>query len=287
MPAAKSHVFISWSGIRSKRVATALRVWLVDVLHHVETFVSEEDVGKGTRGLEVIRAELERASSGVICLTPENVNAPWILYEAGALSNSLGGGELVCPLLIGLRKADVTGPLSQFQLTAPEREDVLRLVTTLNSSFDLEQQASDSDLLRRFDRMWPELSETLVKEAARPVPDNAPAKRNSESISQEILEIVRELSRQIPSLSHQAPNYPFAIGEQVSHPSFGTGKVLAYEGNGDRASVEVFFKNVGQKKLKLAYAKLGPAKIARPKQRRKPSGMDRLDSFGDVFDDPF
>ena len=45
-------------------------------------------------------------------------------------------------------------------------------------------------------------------------------------------------------------------GVRVHHGTFGNGKVLSVEGQGDRAAATVFFKNVGQKKLKLKFAKL-------------------------------
>ncbi len=45
-------------------------------------------------------------------------------------------------------------------------------------------------------------------------------------------------------------------GVRVQHGTFGTGKVLAVEGTGERATATVFFKNVGQKKLKLRFARL-------------------------------
>ncbi len=47
-----------------------------------------------------------------------------------------------------------------------------------------------------------------------------------------------------------------APGMKVHHRSFGNGKVISVEGDGDRASATVSFKTVGMKKLKLAYAKL-------------------------------
>ncbi len=49
---------------------------------------------------------------------------------------------------------------------------------------------------------------------------------------------------------------PIVPGVQVHHQTFGSGKVVAVEGVGDRASATVFFKSVGQKKLKLAFARL-------------------------------
>ncbi len=45
-------------------------------------------------------------------------------------------------------------------------------------------------------------------------------------------------------------------GVRVFHQTFGEGKVLAIEGGGDRAAATVFFKAVGQKKLKLKFARL-------------------------------
>jgi DNA helicase-2/ATP-dependent DNA helicase PcrA len=43
---------------------------------------------------------------------------------------------------------------------------------------------------------------------------------------------------------------------RVVHGTFGEGKVIAVEGEGDRAAATVHFPRVGQKKLKLKFAKL-------------------------------
>ena len=45
-------------------------------------------------------------------------------------------------------------------------------------------------------------------------------------------------------------------GVRVVHGTFGEGKVIAVEGQGDRAAATVHFPRVGQKKLKLKFAKL-------------------------------
>ncbi|MEM6784187.1 MAG: UvrD-helicase domain-containing protein [Bacteroidota bacterium] len=45
-------------------------------------------------------------------------------------------------------------------------------------------------------------------------------------------------------------------GMQVEHPKFGVGKVMGVEGRGDRASATVYFQRVGQKKLRLKFARL-------------------------------
>ena len=48
------------------------------------------------------------------------------------------------------------------------------------------------------------------------------------------------------------------LGQSVSHPRFGEGMVVSFDGDGDRARVEVNFVEAGSKWLMLAYAKLSP-----------------------------
>lgn len=51
----------------------------------------------------------------------------------------------------------------------------------------------------------------------------------------------------------------FYLGQLVSHPKFGKGIIISYEGDGPQASVQINFEKEGLKKLMLAYAKLEPA----------------------------
>lgn len=60
-----------------------------------------------------------------------------------------------------------------------------------------------------------------------------------------------------PATSHTAlESTGFSLGQSVSHPKFGIGTVLNYEGSGEHARVQVNFNDVGTKWLVLAYAKL-------------------------------
>ena len=119
-------VFISWSGNFSGEVSGVLKEWLPLVLQSVRPFVSSEDLRKGTRWLLDVSRELEATNFGILCLTDENKNAPWILFEAGALSKMLELSR-VSPFLIGLNKSDLSGPLSNFQATEFDKDDVRRL----------------------------------------------------------------------------------------------------------------------------------------------------------------
>ena len=92
------------------------------------------------------------------------------------------------------------------------------------------------------------------------------------SVSRFINEIPSELMTEVrlntqvqrPVFQKQSPIKPkgpdgFHLGQLVSHPKFGKGIIINYEGDGPQASVQVNFEKEGLKKLMLAYAKLEPA----------------------------
>jgi hypothetical protein len=84
--------------------------------------VSESGIDKGARFMSEIRENLNQATGGIVCLTRENLNERWVLYEAGALSTKVTGR--VWTLLLDVEYADVAPPLSEFQPTKAEKADV-------------------------------------------------------------------------------------------------------------------------------------------------------------------
>ncbi len=54
----------------------------------------------------------------------------------------------------------------------------------------------------------------------------------------------------------RSDTYPFAVGQNVNHSKFGEGLVLAWEGRGQDARVQVKFRRDGAKWLAIQYAKL-------------------------------
>jgi TIR domain len=87
-------VFISHSGPRSRAIALALKDWMPLVLHYVDPWVSQKDIAAGDRWAVEVGAKLSDSNFGIICLTPENLNAPWLLFEAGAISKSFDEGAV-------------------------------------------------------------------------------------------------------------------------------------------------------------------------------------------------
>src|ERR1043166_9866287 len=125
-------VFISWSGEASRAVAELLWKYLACMLQDLRPFVSSHDLSSGARWSTQLAKELEEASFGIICLTPDNLHSDWILFEAGGLTKHVGG-RACCLLLQNLNPADISGPLAQFQNCPFSETGFAKLVTDLNS----------------------------------------------------------------------------------------------------------------------------------------------------------
>jgi DNA helicase-2/ATP-dependent DNA helicase PcrA len=68
--------------------------------------------------------------------------------------------------------------------------------------------------------------------------------------------VARPLAPRASSIAAGGDSAGFQIGQCVSHPKFGPGVVLASEGSGASARIQVNFEAVGAKWLVLAYARL-------------------------------
>ncbi len=154
-------VFISWSGQRSAAVADALRYWLPKVIQALEPWTSAEDIEKGARWRSGLASELEQSSVGIICLTRENLDSTWIHFEAGALSKQQQK-TLVCTFLFDLEPTDVREPLAQFQATTSKKDDVRKLIFTINNTLG-DSKLPESELGESFEVWWPKLEERITK----------------------------------------------------------------------------------------------------------------------------
>lgn len=197
-------VFISWSGTLSHKLGEALRNWLPSALQFVKPYFSPEDIEKGAKWNSEISKELESCNIGVICLTRENTEKPWILFEAGALSKSLEKGH-VCTLLFDVDPSDVKGPLTSFQATRFLRDDFKRLVGSINNvAGDSRLEAPVLDTV--FDMWWPKLEEEIAAILKSGDKEAKKERRSDRDILEELLELSRMSSSRSmrPRISERA-----------------------------------------------------------------------------------
>lgn len=209
-------VFISWSGNISHRVAVVLRDWLPSVIQSIEPYVSSEDIDKGARWSTDIAGELHASTYGLICLTKDNIVAPWINFEAGALGKSIDKGR-VSPFLFRIKRSEVEGPILQFQSTVFEQDDVFKLLRSINDACGVDG-LEVARLEKSFDVWWPQLerqlSEIPAEENAQVIQPEAAAESADSEVSR-VLEEILELTRN----NHKLLRSPEALlpPEYVQH----------------------------------------------------------------------
>lgn len=191
-------VFISWSGSTSHKVAKVFRDWIPSVIQAVQPYVSSEDIDKGARWSSDIAGELDHSTYGLICLTKQNIQAPWINFEAGALGKSVDKSN-VSPFLFRINPSDFNGPLLQYQSTKYDKEDILKLMVSINTCCG--EHALEPDRLNKvFEMWWPDLKKSLdaIPEDDTETASNKQTPSNKQadltkfsSILEELLELTR------------------------------------------------------------------------------------------------
>jgi len=188
-------VFISWSGKQSERLGEELRIWLPNVLQLVKPYFTPSDIEKGSRWQNEVASNLESSNYGILCVTRENINSDWLLFEAGALSKHLGKSK-VTPLLFGLKITDLSGPLKQFQAAIFGKSEMLKVIHSINKI--LPNPLPQKQLENTFDKWWPDL-ESKVKDILKGIHEeesnDIPPIRSERELLEEILLLTRESLR--------------------------------------------------------------------------------------------
>jgi len=202
-------VFISWSGERSQGLAMALREWLPLVLHYVEPWLSQADIEAGKRwGVEVAK-ELDASAFGITCVTTENINSPWILFEAGALAKSMPEGRVV-PLLLDVDFGDISGPLAQFQAKKIDKQGLSDVISSINKTET--DPVAEGRLGELFEALWPKLEKSIEG-----IPENPNPKKPTRP-QHEILEELVASVRSLDIRYREAMDEGMSAGRRKNHP---------------------------------------------------------------------
>jgi hypothetical protein len=196
-------VFMSWSGARSKAAAELLHDWIKCVIQASRPWISTRGIGRGSVWFNEINNELQNTSVGIICLTHQNKDAPWILFEAGALAKGLTTSK-VCTFLVDLGTADIQDPLAQFNHTLPNKDGMMSLAATLNSVLDA--PLDTNTLTAVFDAFWPQFERDFTNLLAKHPQEVVVEARSESSMLEEILESTRGLSQRMRVIEDRQQN---------------------------------------------------------------------------------
>lgn len=234
-------VFISWSGERSREVASVLRDWLSCVLQAIKPWVSTRDIDRGALWFNEINGQLQEATVGIICLTQQNKNQPWILFEAGALAKGLSTSR-VLTLLIDLEAGDVKDPLAQFNHTLPSKDGLHSLVHTLNAA--LGPGGLDAKVLEQvFETYWPQF-EQQFEAAMQSTPESPadPVKGPDEAIA-ELIALTKTVANRVARIEQREVHEPTEQSPYNVHANF---MPLTKEQN---LSTSVAFRDISARKI--------------------------------------
>lgn len=186
-------IFISWSGELSKILAEELRLFIKLTINATEPFFSKSDIEKGERFFTHISKELENSNYCLICLTRDNVTAPWIMFEAGAISKNLEKSK-ICPILFNISPSDLQGPLIQFQACDFNKDEFWNLFLNINKSLGV--NALELEYLKpSFENNWLLFSSNINKQLKRYENSSPIPLRETRDILNEILEGIRHISK--------------------------------------------------------------------------------------------
>lgn len=153
-------IFVSWSGEASREAAELVKEWLPNVVQQAEVWVSSQDIGKGEKWSASLWDNLSEISFGILMVTKENATAPWIMFEAGALSKTVKAR--VIPILCEVERLDVANtPLAQFQNALVTKEDIWQVVVAVDAACD--RKLDTARLRATFEKWWPDFESQYKK----------------------------------------------------------------------------------------------------------------------------
>lgn len=205
-------IFVSWSGKLSCEIAELLKKWIPCVLQSVEVFFSNIDIEKGDNWDKIISTELSECKYGIICLTKDNISAPWVNFEAGAIAKSLD--SRVSALMVNVKPSDIKGPISRYQATKFEKDDFFQLISSINKV--LENPLDNLVLQNTFNAMW-----ALIENEASPIIEKYSKPMKSRKSDNDIFdtapleEILQILRQQSAILSNPEKLLPFDYLEYI------------------------------------------------------------------------
>jgi len=155
----KKGVFISWTKPLGLHLARQIRRFLESQLSGIDFFVSQDDLIPGQPWRHALGQRLRQDSFGILLITPAALTAPWIFYEAGALSAK--ANATVLPLLFGVSGDVLKEPIGGYQALSYSEEHMLRLIRILREAVGA--SASRTGKPKEFAKGWLQLNREVLR----------------------------------------------------------------------------------------------------------------------------
>ncbi|WP_018983684.1 toll/interleukin-1 receptor domain-containing protein [Salinimonas chungwhensis] len=156
-------IFISWSGLLSKKVALFLQEWIAKEVfldEEIDSFVSSKSIEAGSDWLAEIKSNVKDCDLAIVVITKDNISSSWLNFEAGAVAIGNASDRHTIPLLIDVDRHEITSPLKHLQSVIINKESTRGLVETIKKIGNFN---SPSHLDFIIDHLYTELEENIQK----------------------------------------------------------------------------------------------------------------------------
>ncbi len=162
------NIFLSWSKPKSKEIAFEMKTFLEGLFRNqVTIWMSTESISFGSMSMLDINRALKSSDICIALITEENVTAPWIMYETGAIaSNNFSeksgkSKDAVIPIVFDNVNANTFNghPLNQFQRLTFKRDTMLKLIVQLNDRINA--FSNEQTLKTQFTLNWSMLNRNV------------------------------------------------------------------------------------------------------------------------------
>jgi len=154
--ATKKKIFISWSKPLSKVLAHEIKYIINEVFDNkIDIFMSDYSISMGDQWFPKIRDALQSSHLGIIVLTEENDNQPWLMFESGALASTVP----IIPIYYGDRK--VESPIKAYQsMTDFSKSDLPFFLKSISDhlGFDIGMIHFENYV----DKEWPKIKKDFI-----------------------------------------------------------------------------------------------------------------------------
>jgi hypothetical protein len=111
----KAGVYLCWSKGLGRLLAERFHRWIKDQMgDYIDPFFSPEDIEVGRPWWESLRKEMKDNEHAILFMTREMAHAPWVIFEAGAISRNLAKSRII-PVMVDIETWDLPAPLQQLQ----------------------------------------------------------------------------------------------------------------------------------------------------------------------------
>lgn len=156
------YVFLSWSGEQSRKVAKEFSDLFEAVFTPtIKCFMSNKDISPGMRSISKLFEMLEKCNYGVCFINYENARAPWIQFEAGALSKIVDESQVMVLILDDNIDCLYGTPLNEFQHKLFSEDDIRSIFEEIIKKFNLSDEKES--FIRRFNINWKEFYDNSYK----------------------------------------------------------------------------------------------------------------------------